>query len=137
MDDRPSRSDWARGHTGAVSQRREFVRFKVNRPVLVHLDGALRPVQTYAVELAGGGLLLAGPHVLKIGDEIKFRLTLTPDSEPIIGRGQVVRSDPDGLRAITFTEMSDLNRRRVVRFIFASERAERRRMLEADEHDGN
>jgi c-di-GMP-binding flagellar brake protein YcgR len=120
-----------------VSQRREFVRFKANRPVLVYMGRDRRPVQTYAVELAGGGLLLAGPDVLKIGEDIEFRLTLTPESEPIIGMGRVVRSDVKGRRAITFTEMSDLNRRRVVRFIFASERAERRRMLEADEHDGN
>jgi c-di-GMP-binding flagellar brake protein YcgR len=120
-----------------VSQRREFVRLKTNRPVLVYVGSDRRAVQTYAVELAGGGLLLAGPDVLEIGEDVEFRLTLTPESEPIEGMGRVVRSDVKGRRAITFTEMSDLNRRRVVRFIFASERAERRRMLEADEHDGN
>jgi c-di-GMP-binding flagellar brake protein YcgR len=120
-----------------VSQRREFVRFNANRPVVVYMGQDRRPIQTYAVELSGGGLLLAGPDVLAIDEKIEFRLTLTPESEPIIGMGRVVRSDVKGRRAITFTEMSDLNRRRVVRFIFAGERAERRRMLEADEHDGN
>jgi c-di-GMP-binding flagellar brake protein YcgR len=118
-----------------VSQQREFVRLKANRPVLVYRGKDREPVQTYAVELAGGGLLLAGPDVLQVGEEIEFQLTLDPDSEPIMGMGRVVRSDVKGRRAITFTDMTDLNRRRVVRFIFARERAERRRMLEADEHD--
>jgi c-di-GMP-binding flagellar brake protein YcgR len=120
-----------------VTQQREFVRLKANRPVLVYVGGDRRSVQTYAVELAGGGLLLAGPDVLEIGEDVEFRLTLTPDSDPIVGIGRVVRSDVQGRRAIAFTEMSDLNRRRVVRFIFASERAERRRILEADERNGN
>ena len=120
-----------------MSQQREFVRLRANRPVLVYVGSDRREVQTYAVELAGGGLLLAGPDVLAIGEDVEFRLSLTTDSEPVVGRGRVVRSDVKGRRAITFTEMSDLNRRRVVRFIFASERAERRRMLEADERDGN
>lgn len=110
---------------------------KASRPVLVYVGRDRRPVNTYSVELAGGGLLLAGPDVLEVGEDVEFQLTLVPDTEPIVGMGRVVRSDVKGRRAITFTEMSDLNRRRVVRFIFARERAERRRMLEVDERDGN
>jgi c-di-GMP-binding flagellar brake protein YcgR len=119
-----------------VSQRREFVRLKGNRPVLVYVGEDRREVQSYAVDLAGGGLLLAGPDVLEIGEDVEFRLTLAPGSPPIVGVGTVVRSDVKGRRAISFSQMSELDRRRVVRFIFASERAERRRMLEANESDG-
>ncbi|MGA9874198.1 MAG: PilZ domain-containing protein [Solirubrobacteraceae bacterium] len=120
-----------------MSQRREFVRLKGNRPVLVYVGRDRRQVHSYAVDLAGGGLLLAGPDVLEIGEDVEFQLTLSPESEPVVGVGTVVRSDVEGRRAITFSQMSELNRRRVVRFIFACERAERRRMLEADESDGS
>jgi c-di-GMP-binding flagellar brake protein YcgR len=120
-----------------VIQRREFVRFKAKRPVRVYVGSERRLVQTFAVELAGGGLLLAGPDVLAIGEHVEFELSLLVGSEPVVGRGRVVRADTRGQRAITFSEMSELNRRRVVRFIFAGERAERRRMLQADERDGN
>jgi c-di-GMP-binding flagellar brake protein YcgR len=120
-----------------VTQQREFVRLKANRPVLVYAGRDRRPVHSYAVDLAGGGLLLAGPDVLEIGESVEFQLMLTPGGEPVVGVGTVVRSDVEGRRAISFTDVSDLNRRRVVRFIFERERAERRRMLEADERDGN
>ncbi len=137
MATRSDRPDWPGGETVAVSQRREYVRLKAKRPVLVYVGSERRQVQTYAVELAGGGLLLAGPNVLEVGEEVEFQLSLAAGSEPVIGMGRVVRSDVRGQRAITFSEMSELNRRRLVRFIFACERAERRRMLEADERDGN
>lgn len=137
MATQPDRSDRAGGEAVAVSQRREYVRLKAKRPVLVYVGSDRREVQTYAVELAGGGLLLAGPNVLEVGEEVEFQLSLVAGGEPVMGTGRVVRSDVRGQRAITFTDMSELNRRRVVRFIFATERAERRRMLEADERDGN
>lgn len=120
-----------------MSQRREYVRLKAKRPVLVHVGRERRAVQTYAVELAGGGLLLAGPNVLEVGEDVEFQLSLVAGSEPVVGTGRVVRSDARGQRAIAFGEMSELNRRRLVRFIFASERAERRRMLEVGERDGD
>lgn len=120
-----------------MSQRREYVRLKTRRPVLVCVGSERREVQTYAVELAGGGLLLAGPSVLEVGEDVEFQLSLSAGSEPVTGTGTVVRCDVRGQRAITFSKMSELNRRRLVRFIFASERAERRRMLETDERDGN
>jgi c-di-GMP-binding flagellar brake protein YcgR len=131
------RSDWAGGETAAVSQRREFVRLKGNKPVLVYVGKDRQPIRSYTVDLAGGGLLLAGPDVLEIGDDVEFQLMLAPESPPIVGVGRVVRSDVKGYRAITFSQMRDVDRRRVVRFIFASERAERRRMLETNEPDGS
>jgi hypothetical protein len=120
-----------------VQQQRDYVRVKANRPVLVYFGHDRQPIESYAVDLAGGGLLLAGPDVLEIGEDIEFQLTLVSGSEPIEGTGTVVRSDVHGRRAISFNEMSEPNRRRLVRFIFDCERAERRRMLEADERNGN
>lgn len=119
-----------------VLQQREFVRVKANRPVLVYIGRDRMPIQSYAVDLAGGGLLLAGPDVLEIGEDIEFQLTLASGSTPIEGMGTVVRSDVQGRRAICFTVMSDANRRRLVRFIFNVQRAERRRIIDARERHG-
>ncbi len=35
-------------------------------------------IQSFTVDLSGGGFLLAGPDTLKVGHEVGFRLTLTP-----------------------------------------------------------
>jgi len=45
----------------------------------------------------------------------------------------VVRIDPQGRRAVEFDSISDLDRRRLVRFIFECQRSERRRGLEGDD----
>jgi len=119
-----------------VLQQREFVRVKANRPVLVYVGRDRMPIQSYAVDLSGGGLLLAGPDVLEIGEDIEFQLTLTSGSPPIEGVGTVVRSDVQGRRAISFSVLSDANRRRLVRFIFNVQRAERRREVDARERHG-
>ncbi len=109
-----------------MSQRRDYVRLSGKLPVLVYVGSDGRPVHSYSVDLAGGGLLLAGPDVLRIGEDVRFTLTLAPGAEPVRGVGTVVRSDLRGQRAISFTEISDLDRRRVVRHIFERERAEAR-----------
>lgn len=119
-----------------MSQRREYVRLSGNRPVLVYAGEGRPPVHSYAVDLAAGGLLLAGPDVLEIGEQVRFQLTLVPDGQPIEGTGTVVRSDVRGQRAISFTEVSDLDRRRVVRCIFECERAEARRRREQEDVGG-
>ena len=56
-------------------------------------DRTRGPVQSYTVDLSGGGFLLAGPDSLKIGDEVEFQLTLTPGVLLISGTGRVVRID--------------------------------------------
>ncbi len=119
-----------------VLQQREFVRVKANRPVLVYVGRDRMPIQSYAVDLSGGGLLLAGPDVLEIDEEIEFQLTLSSGSPPMEGVGTVARSDVQGRRAISFTVLSDANRRRLVRFIFNVQRAERRREVDARERHG-
>ena len=92
-------------------------------------------IQSFTVDVSGGGLLLAGPDTLAIGDELEFSLTITPGVTPVSGRGRVVRVDPQGRRAVEFESISDLDRRRLVRFIFECQRTERRRGLEEDGRD--
>ena len=116
-----------------VMQEREYVRIKSARPVLVHSARAGVQVQSFTVDVSGGGLLLAGPDTLTVGDELDFQLTLTPGVTPISGKGRVVRIDPGGRRAVEFASISELDRRRLVRFIFECQREERRRGLEGDD----
>ena len=113
-----------------VMQEREYVRIKSARPVLVHSARDGTRVPSFTVDVSGGGLLLAGPDTLSVGDELTFQLTLTPGVTPVSGTGRVVRVDPNGRRAVEFESISDLDRRRLVRFIFECQRAERRRGLE-------
>lgn len=117
-----------------VLQEREFVRIKSARPVLVYAGGDSLQIRSYTVDLSGGGFLLAGPDTLKIGEEVKFQLTLTPGDSAIMGTGKVVRTDSRGRRAVEFDGISDFDRRRLVRFIFECQRTERRRGLMEDSY---
>ncbi len=119
-----------------VLQEREYVRVKATRPVMVATGGSQGTVQSYSVDLSGGGMLLAGPNTLKIGERVQFRLSTTPGGAPIMGTGTVVRTDSRGHRAISFEEIGEGDHRRLVRFIFDCQRAERRRGLEQEENHG-
>ena len=115
-----------------VIQERDFVRVSSARPVLVYMGSSREKIQSFTVDLSGGGLLLAGPDTLQIGEQIEFRLSTSQDAPPIIGSGRVVRIDSKGRRGVTFTEITDGDRRRLVRYIFDVQRAERRRGLRAE-----
>jgi hypothetical protein len=119
-----------------VLQEREYVRIRSARPVLVYSSRDNSQIQSFTVDVSGGGLLLAGPDTLQIGEQVTFRLTLTPGVAPVSGTGKVVRSDRQGHRALVFDSISDLDRRRLVRFIFECQRAERRRGLNKEDHVG-
>jgi hypothetical protein len=120
-----------------VLQEREYVRIMSTRPAVVYGGPNQIPVQSYTVDVSGGGFLLAGPDSLKIGDEVEFQLTLTPAVLLISGKGKVVRVDSRQRRAVAFTQISELDRRRLIRFIFECQRDERQRGLETDGHYGN
>jgi PilZ domain len=120
-----------------VLQEREYVRIQAARPVLVYGGPDKIPIQSYTVDVSGGGFLLAGPDSLKIGDELQFQLTLTPGVLVIGGTGRIVRIDNRGRRAVAFDSISDLDRRRLIRFIFECQREERHRGLETDGRYGS
>ncbi len=111
-------------------QQREYVRVQSSRPVLVVTGGSQGTVQTYSVDISGGGMLLAGPSTLKVGEQVQFRLTTAKGTPPISGVGTIVRADSEGRRALCFDEIAEGEHRRLVRFIFECQRAERRRGLE-------
>jgi hypothetical protein len=120
-----------------ILQQREFVRIQSARPIVVYAGRDAIEVQSYTVDLSGGGFLLAGPDSLKVGDEVKFRLALGQDMLPIAGKGEVVRIDNRGRLAVAFQDISDLDRRRLVRFIFECQRMERRRGLDTEDRHGS
>ncbi len=110
-------------------QEREYVRVQTTRPVLVS-GSTGNSIQTFSVDLSGGGMLLAGPATLKVGERIQFRLLTAQGSPPISGLGVVVRTDSQGRRAVCFEEIGEGDHRRLVRFIFECQRLDRRKGLE-------
>jgi hypothetical protein len=112
-------------------QEREYVRVQATRPVLVS-GSTGNSIQTFSVDLSGGGMLLAGPATLKVGERIQFRLITAQGSPPISGLGIVVRIDSQGRRAVCFEEIGEGDHRRLVRFIFECQRLARQRGLESD-----
>jgi hypothetical protein len=123
-------------HAMEVIQEREYVRVPATRPVAVTSASNRSSIQTFSVDLSGGGMLLAGPGTLKIGERIQFRLTTAQGGSPITGTGTVVRTDSQGRRAICFDEIGEGDHRRLVRYIFECQRAERRRGLDRRERHG-
>ncbi|HEX5308124.1 MAG TPA: PilZ domain-containing protein [Solirubrobacteraceae bacterium] len=114
-------------------QRREYVRVMSARPVLVYRGRDGRSVSSYTVDVSGGGMMLAGPDALQQGEQISFRLTIAQGDPPIEGWARVVRGDRAGRRCVAFTTIGDLDRRRLVRFVFERQRMERRRGLELED----
>ncbi len=117
-------------------QQREYVRVRSTRPVAVISGGVQSTLQTFSVDLSGGGMLLAGPSTLRVGEQIQFRLTTVQGNPPVSGVATVVRADSQGRRAVCFDEISEGDHRRLVRFIFECQRAERRRGLEDGRRHG-
>ncbi len=120
-----------------ILQQREFVRVQTARPVAISVPEEPLRIDTFTVDISGSGFLLAGPESLKVGYELGFRLSLGEDVLPVAGKGMVVRIDRRGRPAVGIEELSDLERRRLVRFIFDCQRVERRRGLETDGRHGS
>jgi len=109
-----------------VHQRRSYVRFSVSRPIILDTRQGDTPIASIALDLGGGGLLVAGPDHLELGTRVWFRLRLERDGSPIEGHGRVVRIDGHGRRGIAFDTISETDRDRVISYIFDRERSARR-----------
>lgn len=119
-----------------VVQEREYVRVPIARPVTITAGSSRSSMNTYSVDVSGGGMLLAGPATLKVGERVEFRIATAKGGAPISGSASVVRIDNQGRRAICFDEISEGDHRRLVKFVFECQRAERRRGLEQGGHGG-
>ncbi len=120
-----------------VLQEREYVRVPPVPPVSVQISAGDDRLLSYAINVSGGGVLLAGPGSLKLGDELSLRLMTSQGAPPIQAIGVVVRADGESRRGICFKEISDGDRRRLVRFVFEVLREERQSIRNrSDRHAG-
>jgi c-di-GMP-binding flagellar brake protein YcgR len=105
-----------------VVQRREFVRVDASQPVVLigEEDGSV--VSAHAIELSGGGMLLAGPTALTLEASVRFTLNLGPGHLPISGLGHVVRVEGGGRYAVAFDAITHSDRQRLIHFIFQRQR---------------
>jgi PilZ domain len=105
-----------------VLQRRRFVR--VRAPQRVRLESGFGDrLDTWSVNLSGGGMLVTGADQLEMGARFRFEVELQPERPSIVGWGRVVRADESGNRAIEFEEISRDERERLIHFLFDRQRA--------------
>jgi c-di-GMP-binding flagellar brake protein YcgR len=96
-------------------QRRRF--FRVRCGVTVTVAGADRdPILTEAVDLSVGGMLLARADSLRMGDRVRFGLTLG-EGEILVGGGSIVRATPFGHRAVSFDALSGNQEQQLGHFV--------------------
>ena len=109
-----------------VLQRRDFVRVLAPQPLTFISDEESRH-RVHPVDLSGGGMLLADAEGLEVDQTIHFAISIVTTELPIEGIARVVRIREDGKRALTFEQISDYDRQRLIRFVFECMRSARAR----------
>jgi len=116
-------------------QRRNFVRVEAFYPIVfrtVTRDGLSDPKQGHLLDLSGGGLRFQTAVKLQNGDLLDMRLELP--METIHSSGRVCRVEPieDTDRyaiSVTFNDITERERDRVVRCVFELQRVMRKKGL--------
>jgi hypothetical protein len=106
-------------------QRRDHVRADAVRPATVALAGG-EHVDTWTLNVSAGGVLMAGPASLRVGDTVWVRLRLSDGHPPIAVEGRVARETREGFRAVRIEAILDADREMLVRFVFEREREARK-----------
>jgi hypothetical protein len=107
-------------------QRRDFVRVDAVVPVKYQPRGELSPVRdAHALNVSGGGFLLAPPHEVGLGVNTRFWLELDGEEDPVSAIGTAVRQTESGAMGIRFDDIDEGDRERLVRWVFARERLAR------------
>ncbi|PKM80861.1 MAG: hypothetical protein CVU89_12015 [Firmicutes bacterium HGW-Firmicutes-14] len=121
-------------------QRRNFVRLDTRLKVkLVKLDAKFNPkseeFSATTVDISGGGLMFNCSVRLEPGEVLQASLCLNPN-ETVRAIGRVVRSleNPPGVRetysvGFEFTVIDEIERDKIIRFIFNQQRELRRKGL--------
>ncbi len=103
-------------------QRREFVRVKAPQRVTID-DLAGLVFDTHSINLSGGGMLFTGKEPpFPLDTVFQFRLDLGSGEMPVDGAAKVVRTAEDDRIGVVFTDISDIDRDRLIRFIFDRQR---------------
>lgn len=119
-----------------VIQRRNFVRVDAVVPVQYHPIGkdAWR-VDTHTLNVSGGGFLLASPEGVRMGETMEFTLDLGEgegyEGGELTAVGIAVRQTDGGALGIEFVNISEDDRKRLIRFVFAREVHARKVLKEA------
>jgi hypothetical protein len=85
-------------HSGP--ERRGSPRVTVARPVMVRHAGG--EVRTFALDLSEGGILIADPASLAVGDTVNLTVEFDDGREPLTTDAEVVRRTPQGYVGLRF-----------------------------------
>jgi hypothetical protein len=107
-----------------AAQRRDEVRIDLVRPVALIPDGfKVGWLNGFTRNVSAGGVLIAGADELEAGDRLRLRFELDDEDDLIDLLGRVVRADDAwGLRGLRLEQLTDRERERIVRFVFARQR---------------
>ena len=109
-----------------IVQRRDYVRVDVALPVTYEPMGASGwTAETNTLNISAGGFLLSEPEGLRLGEQMHFTIDLGGEEEPLVVWGEAVRETSGGALGIQFLQLSDKDRERLVRWVFARERLAR------------
>jgi hypothetical protein len=105
-------------------QRRDEVRIDLVRPVAIIPDGfKVGWLDGFTRNVSAGGVLVAGADALGAGDRLRLRFELDDEDDLIDLLARVVRADDAwGLRGLRLERLTDRERERIVKFVFARQR---------------
>jgi hypothetical protein len=105
-------------------QRREDTRIDLVRPVAMIPDGfKVGWLNGFTRNVSAGGVLVAGADALGPGDKLRLRFELDSEEDLIDLLARVVRADDAwGLRGLRLERLTDRERERLVKFVFARQR---------------
>jgi hypothetical protein len=106
------------------AQRRDFARIDLVRPAAIIPEGfQVGWLNGFVRNVSAGGVLIAGAGVLESGDRLRLRFELDDEEDLIDLVARVVRADDDGgLRGLALERLTEAERERIVRFVFARQR---------------
>jgi hypothetical protein len=105
-------------------QRRDEIRIDLVRPVALIPDGfKVGWLNGFTRNVSAGGVLIAGAEALEAGDRLRLRFELDNEDDLIDLLARVVRADDAwGLRGLRLERLTDRERERIVKFVFARQR---------------
>ncbi len=99
-------------------ERRRFVRQRV--PVVQRVNFKYRydtPVTALVADLGEGGAFILTPNPVPAGTELKYKLSLPDDPQPIKGRARVVREEGELGIAVEFQNLNQEDQDRIKFFV--------------------
>jgi len=107
-----------------AAQRRDEVRVDLVRPVAIIPEGfKVGWLDGFTRNVSAGGILVAGAEALDAGDRLRLRFELDSEEDLIDLLARVVRADDAwGLRGLRLERLTDRERERIVKFVFARQR---------------